>query len=519
MDRCIDIIPVPCALGAPDAGVAGGPEALRHAGLLSALHRSGRAAEWHPAIEPASGADRWDALADSCTRLAAAVAASIESGRLPLVIGGDHAIAAGTWHGVAKSHPRPIGLLWFDAHLDAHTSADSKSGNPHGMPLALLLGAGDVRLANACLSPRHVCVVGARAWEPEEFERLRRFGVRVFDDAEITRRGLGEVLQDAMRHISVGTAGFGITLDLDVFSPADAPGVNSPAPGGQAMADWRDALCGLADHPDCLAVEIVECDSVRDVDGRTARLAAAIAGDLFAPTAETLMALEAAHGAANYAPLPVVLARGEGCRVWDVAGRAYLDMMSAYSAVSFGHAHPRLVAALTDQADKLAVTSRAFHNNVLPAFLRRLTELTGYERALPVNTGLEAVETALKAARKWGYKIKGIAPNRAEIIACDGNFHGRSIAIIGLSSEMQYRQGFGPFPPGLRRVPYGDAAALEVLVLDPGLVRDAKPDSYWQMLMLHGALRGQGWRGELLSYEAPTYFGMLCASYRRRAGG
>jgi ornithine--oxo-acid transaminase len=174
-----------------------------------------------------------------------------------------------------------------------------------------------------------------------------------------------------------------------------------------------------------------------------------------------LIALENRHGARNYLPLPVVLTRGEGCWVWDTDGRRYLDMMGAYSALSFGHGHPRLLAALYAQSARLAITSRAFHNDRLPLFLKRLTDLTGYERALPVNTGLEAVETALKAARKWGHKMKGIPDGMAEIIACAGNFHGRSIAIIGLSTEAQYRDGFGPFPPELTTIPYGDARALE----------------------------------------------------------
>jgi ornithine--oxo-acid transaminase len=139
-------------------------------------------------------------------------------------------------------------------------------------------------------------------------------------------------------------------------------------------------------------------------------------------------------------------------------------MMSAYSAVSFGHAHPRLVQALTEQAGRLALTSRAYSNDRLPLLLERLTDLLGYDAALPVNTGLEAVETALKAARKWAYKVKGVAHDRAEIIACEGNFHGRSIAIVGMSSEYQYRDGFGPFPPGLQRIPYGDAQALEAAI-------------------------------------------------------
>ncbi|MDM7462547.1 MAG: ornithine--oxo-acid transaminase [Tepidimonas taiwanensis] len=179
------------------------------------------------------------------------------------------------------------------------------------------------------------------------------------------------------------------------------------------------------------------------------------------PNTYLLRAREREFGAHNYAPLPVVFQRGEGVWLWDVEGRRYLDMMSAYSAVSFGHAHPRLVQALTEQASRLALTSRAYSNDRLPLLLERLCVLFGYERALPVNTGLEAVETALKAARKWAYQVKGVPTDAAEIIACHGNFHGRSIAIVGLSSVAQYRQGFGPFPPGLRRIPYGDPQALE----------------------------------------------------------
>ena len=176
--------------------------------------------------------------------------------------------------------------------------------------------------------------------------------------------------------------------------------------------------------------------------------------------ATELISRERAFGARNYDPLPVVLARGEGSHVFDVDGRRYLDLMSAYSAVSFGHAHPKIVGALIEQAQKLGVTSRAYFNDNLPLLFERLAELTGLDRVLPSNGGAEAVETAIKASRKWGYKIKGIADGRAEIIACQNNFHGRTIAITGLSSEPQYRDGFGPFPAGLLTIPYGDADAL-----------------------------------------------------------
>ena len=173
-----------------------------------------------------------------------------------------------------------------------------------------------------------------------------------------------------------------------------------------------------------------------------------------------LIARERAAGATNYEPLPVVLSRGEGAWITDVDGRRYLDLMSAYSAVSFGHAHPRIVGALVEQAQKLAVTSRAYYNDRLPLLMERLARITRLDRVLPSSGGAEAVETALKTARKWGYNVKGIAENRAVVIGCAGNFHGRSIAVTGLSTEPQYRDGFGPFPPGLVTVPYGDADAL-----------------------------------------------------------
>lgn len=175
----------------------------------------------------------------------------------------------------------------------------------------------------------------------------------------------------------------------------------------------------------------------------------------------TFMDLERTYGAHNYEPLPVVLTRGEGVYVWDDAGNRYIDMMSAYSAVSHGHCHPKLVKVLQDQATRLNIVSRAFYSDKLGLFLQKVCRLTGFEKALPMNTGAEAVETALKAARKWAYTVKGVAKDQAEIIACEGNFHGRTITIVGMSTEPQYREGFGPFPPGLKVIPYGDAAALE----------------------------------------------------------
>lgn len=171
--------------------------------------------------------------------------------------------------------------------------------------------------------------------------------------------------------------------------------------------------------------------------------------------------LEELYGAHNYHPLDVVIERAEGVWVYDVEGKKYLDCLAAYSAVNQGHCHPRIIKALKDQADKVTLTSRAFRNDQLPLLYKELSELTGYEISLPMNSGAEAVETALKAARKWGYKIKGIPENKGEIIACTNNFGGRTISIISFSTDEQYRDGFGPFTPGFKVVEYGNAEAFE----------------------------------------------------------
>ena len=176
------------------------------------------------------------------------------------------------------------------------------------------------------------------------------------------------------------------------------------------------------------------------------------------------IALERRYGATNYAPLPVVLSRGEGVWLWDDQDRRYLDMLSAYSAVSFGYGHPRLVAALSAQAARLAITSRAFYSDRLPPFLAKICEVTGMDRALPMSTGAEAVETAIKCSRKWAYTVKKVAKDRAKIIVCDNNFHGRTSTIVGFSSEAQYRDDFGPYADAFVSIPFGDAAALEAAI-------------------------------------------------------
>jgi ornithine--oxo-acid transaminase len=175
---------------------------------------------------------------------------------------------------------------------------------------------------------------------------------------------------------------------------------------------------------------------------------------------DTLMAMEDAYGAHNYHPLDVVIERAQGAWVTDVEGRRYLDFLAAYSAVNQGHCHPKILEAMVEQAQKVTLTSRAFRNDQLPLLLRDLHEATGFEMALPMNSGAEAVETALKAARKWGETVKGIAKDRAEIMTCGGNFHGRTISIVAFSTDAQYRAGFGPFPTGFKTVAFGDAEAL-----------------------------------------------------------
>jgi ornithine--oxo-acid transaminase len=176
-------------------------------------------------------------------------------------------------------------------------------------------------------------------------------------------------------------------------------------------------------------------------------------------------ALEQQYGACNYAPFNVVLTRGLGVWVWDVDGRRYLDCLSAYSAVNQGHCHPRILAALIEQASRLAITSRAFMNDQLPLFCEELCAATNSHRVLPMNSGAEAVESAIKVARKWGYEIKGVPQDQAEVVVCANNFHGRTLTIVGFSTDATARDGFGPFTPGFSRiVPFGDAAALEAAI-------------------------------------------------------
>ncbi len=187
-------------------------------------------------------------------------------------------------------------------------------------------------------------------------------------------------------------------------------------------------------------------------------------------TSQELIQLEDKHGAHNYHPLPVVLAKGEGVYVWDVEGKKYFDFLSAYSAVNQGHCHPKIIGAMIEQAQTLTLTSRAFYNDTLGVYEKFVTEYFGFDKVLPMNTGAEAVETALKLCRKWGYEKKGVTENEAVIIVCEGNFHGRTTTIVSFSNDPDARKSFGPFTPGFVSIPYDDTAALEFALQDKNVI-------------------------------------------------
>jgi arginase len=276
MERQIELIGAAWGLGGADPGCADAPGALipRVAESLSAC---GSKVLLGPLLQPMPTERRKQvAVSKLCGLLAAAVAESRRQGRFPCVIGGDHSCAGGTWTGVARSLKGELGLIWIDAHMDSHTPGTSHTGRLHGMPLAWLLGQDDEQLyglSSGVLDPERVALIGVRSFEPEEDERLKRLGVRVFHIEEVHSRGLGTVFADALAIATNGAAGFGVSIDLDAVTPDEAPGVGTPVPGGIAGAELAKVLRGLAQRPDLLAMELVEYLPRLDPDGRSARVA------------------------------------------------------------------------------------------------------------------------------------------------------------------------------------------------------------------------------------------------------
>ena len=276
MQRHIELIGAAWGLGGADPGCAEAPAIL--APLLSQRFIArGMKYSLGPVLTPPAGERRKTfAVSRLCGQLAAAVAASRRAGRLPCVIGGDHSCAGGTWTGVARTLREDLGLVWIDAHMDSHTPATSPTGRLHGMPLAWLLGQDDdplYGLAVGVLKPQHVCLVGVRSYEPEEDERLRRLGVRVVFMDEIRERGIEAVLDEALDIATAGTSGFGVSIDLDVITPEEAPGVGTPVTGGVTGAELARALEEIPGRPGFAAVELVEYSPRLDRDGGTARVA------------------------------------------------------------------------------------------------------------------------------------------------------------------------------------------------------------------------------------------------------
>jgi arginase len=289
MARQIELIGAGWGLGGPEPGCAEAPEALIPA-LAAKLERCGATVHSGPILRP-SDTERRRQLAVSklCGLLASAVADSLRRGRLPCVLGGDHSCAGGTWTGVARATKGALGIVWIDAHMDAHTPKTSHTGRLHGMPLAWLLGQDDdplYGLATGVLEPEHVALVGVRSYEPEERERLERLGVRIFYMTEVEKRGIGAVLDDALAIATRGTSAFGVSIDLDVVTPDEAPGVGTPVPGGVASRELARALERIGPRANLAAMELVEYSPRLDSSGASARVAVEIVCALLAGARE-----------------------------------------------------------------------------------------------------------------------------------------------------------------------------------------------------------------------------------------
>lgn len=305
----IELIGVRSGLGGRDPGAAGAVDGLRAAGLVERLQAGGLEARWGRILQPLRkhASDPSAAMANLGPQLARAVYDAIGRGAFPLVIGGDHSCAVGTWSGVAARCRRPerqvcdaapgngsLGLLWVDAHLDSHTPETSHTGLIYGMPLAALLGYGEAAFVHCLVSgakvlPQHVCVLGARSYEPEERALLDRIGVRVIGMEEVVRRGVGAAIDEALAIVRSASSGYGISLDLDAIDPRDAPGVGTPAPGGIRAAELVSALAGAAADPLLRGLEIAEYNPRRDRNGVTAEHAMAIAAAVLGARSKALV--------------------------------------------------------------------------------------------------------------------------------------------------------------------------------------------------------------------------------------
>lgn len=279
MQRQIELIGAAWGLGGADPGCAQAPEALIPL-LAPPLERCGANVMLGPVLHPPAAERRKEAAVSKlCSMLATAVAEAMRQGRVPCVIGGDHTCAGGTWTGVGRMLRGDLGLVWIDAHMDSHTPSTSHTGRLHGMPLAWLLGQADdalYGLTTGVVDPGHVALIGVRSYEPEEQQRLDRLGVRVFHIEEVRRRGLDTVFAEAMEIATQGTAGFGISIDLDAVTPEEAPGVGTPVPDGIVGRELARALLAVGERPGFAAIELVEYLPRLDPDGRSARVAIAL---------------------------------------------------------------------------------------------------------------------------------------------------------------------------------------------------------------------------------------------------
>lgn len=291
---CIEVIGVHAGLGGSDPDTRHGPKHLRAAGVEAWLSHAGLQSQWHdihgPRSQPEDPAQRLAALVRINKRLSGLVKAVVSRGNRFLVLGGDHSCGIGTWSGAARAlrGKGPLGLIWIDAHMDSHVPETSPSGNWHGMPLAHLLGYGEaafISLArpSPALAPEKLCLIGQRSWETAEVDLLSRLKVRVIAMPELKRIGVHRAIREASERVSRGTAGFGISLDVDAIDPDEAPGAGSPVPGGIKAADLDSALAGIAGNPKFLGLEIVEFDPHRDRHGQTAGVIRRVLTELLRP--------------------------------------------------------------------------------------------------------------------------------------------------------------------------------------------------------------------------------------------